>query len=207
MWLRGDGVEIHEGTAVERIQRSGGTWTIETKTRERIHADRVVVAAGVWTRRLLQQLGTRIPLEGAKGYSVTTTANGRLPRHSIMLHEAKVGVSPFANGFRLAGTLELAGESLTLNRRRIGAIVDAAGRYLDYKTGAVELEWAGLRPVLPDGLPVIGRVPTADGVFVATGHGMLGITLAPSTAESLAPLVLEDELRPELEPFRADRSF
>jgi D-amino-acid dehydrogenase len=61
--------------------------------------------------------------------------------------------------------------------------------------------------VLPDGLPVIGRVPTADGVFVATGHGMLGITLAPSTAESLAPLVLEDELRPELEPFRADRSF
>lgn len=206
-WLRDAGVEIRERTAVERIVRSGDTWSIETSHGERIHADRVVVAAGIWTKRLLQQLGTRIPLEGAKGYSITAGANGGLPRHAIMLHEAKVGVSPFVGGFRLAGTLELAGESLTLNRRRIDAIVGAAGRYLNYRLGSAGVEWAGLRPMLPDSLPVIGRVPTADGVFVATGHGMLGITLAPTTAEALAPLVLEDDLRPELVPFRADRRY
>lgn len=206
-WLRDGGVEIREFTPVERIARSGEHWTLESRHGDRVAADRVVVAAGIWTRRLLQQLGTRIPLEAAKGYSITAPTNGHGPRHAILLQEAKVGVSPFVDGFRLAGTLEISGESLTLNRRRIGAIVEAAGRYLNCKLEARGLEWAGLRPALPDSLPVIGRVPTAEGVFVATGHGMLGITLAPTTAEALVPLVLEDELRPELVPFRADRKY
>jgi D-amino-acid dehydrogenase len=206
-WLRNAGAEIREHTEVTRIVKSGSGWVTETTAGDDFAADRVVIAAGVWTKRLLQQLGTRIPLEGAKGYSVTVGANGELVQHAIMLQEAKVGVTPFVGGYRLAGTLELAGESLTLNRRRLRAIVEAAARYLNYDTGTAGVEWAGLRPTLPDSLPVIGRVPSVDGVFVATGHGMLGITLAPSTAEALTPLVLEDELRPELEPFRADRSY
>ena len=61
--------------------------------------------------------------------------------------------------------------------------------------------WAGLRPATPDGLPLIGALPGLDGIYLATGHGMLGVTLAPATADLLAPLVLEGRAAPELAPF------
>jgi len=203
--LRTSGAELREGVLVTRVVRSGSGWTVEVQNGEPVRADRVVVAAGVWTRHLLAELGSRLPLEGAKGYSLTS-ANGHELQHAVMLHEAKVGCSPFAGGLRLAGTLELSGENLTLNRRRLNSIADAARRYFGFAL-AGSLEWAGLRPLLPDGLPAIGRVPTADGVFVATGHAMLGVTLAPATAEALAPLVLEDRELPVLAPFRVDRDY
>ena len=66
-------------------------------------------------------------------------------------------------------------------------------------------EWAGMRPTTPDDLPLIGTVPGFDHLYVATGHGMLGVTLAPATGAALAPLVLEDRTMPELEPFGLDR--
>jgi D-amino-acid dehydrogenase len=206
-WLRERKVQILEGTSVHRIGRDGSGWALDTGSDAPVRADRVVLAAGIWTKPLLRELGTRIPLQAAKGYSVTVGVNGASPRHAVMLQEAKIGCSPFAGGFRLAGTLELGGEKLGLNSRRIGAIREAAARYLDFPLGVTQLEWSGLRTLLPDGLPAIGRVPSADGVFVATGHAMLGITLAPATAAALTPLVLEDRLLPELEPFRADRSY
>jgi D-amino-acid dehydrogenase len=206
-WLRAAGVDVRDGVNVDGLTPAGSGWSVQTPEGP-VEADRVVVAAGIWSRALLEPLGTRIPLEAAKGYSVTMRANGSAARHALMLHEAKVGYSPFEGDVRLAGTLELAGEDLSLKPRRVRAIVDAASRYLtDFTPGSADVSWAGLRQLLPDGLPVIGRVPTADGVFVATGHGMLGITLAPATAAALTPLVLEDRLPAELEPLRADRSF
>jgi D-amino-acid dehydrogenase len=161
--LRNGGADLREGVSVTGIVPSGGGWSVRTSGGESVAADRVVVAAGVWTRRLLEQLGTRLPLEGGKGYSVTAAVNGRSIQHAVMLHEARVGCSPYAGGLRLAGTLELAGESLVLNRRRLDAIADAGRRYLDFTVTPGSIEWAGLRPLLPDGLPVIGRVPDADG--------------------------------------------
>jgi D-amino-acid dehydrogenase len=203
--LSAAGADVRERAAVTRIAPSGRGWVVETRSGERVVADRVVVAAGVWTRRLVESLGTRLPMEGAKGYSLTA-ASGHTLQHAVMLHEAKVGCSPFSGGLRLAGTLELGGENLVLNHRRLDAIVGAAKRYLGFAlTGS--LEWAGLRPLLPDGLPAIGRAPSADGVFVATGHAMLGVTLAPATAEALATLVLEDQEPPVLAPFRVDRAY
>jgi D-amino-acid dehydrogenase len=206
-WLRNAGVSIREGWAVERLRTSGHGWSIEGNG-ERVHVDRVVIAAGVWTRQLLRQLGVPIPLEAAKGYSVTTERERPQLRIPVMLHEAKVGCSPFEGSFRLAGTLELAGDDLALNPRRVGAIVKAASQYLEgYRPSSAAAAWAGLRPVLPDGLPVIGPIPSVEGAFVAAGHGMLGITLAPSTADQLAPLVLERRGSSELAPFRVDRNF
>lgn len=204
--LRQAGVSIREGVAMSRIGPAGSGWRIELRDGP-LEVDRVVVAAGIWSRSLLQALGTSIPLEAAKRYSVTFRLEGGGPRHALMLQEAKVAVSPFEGSVRLAGTLELTGDDLSLNPRRIRAIVAAASRYLDGFGRSSEVAWVGLRQFLPDGLPVIGPVPTADGVFVATGHGMLGLTLAPATAHALTPLVLEDELVPALEPFRADRQF
>lgn len=201
-----EGVELREGTAVNAIERTGSGWRLATAA-EPVSTDRVVVSAGIWSKALLDRLGCTLPLEAAKGYSLTYLTDAGAPRHALMLQEAKVGVSPFAEEVRFAGTLELAGLDLTLRPRRVQAIRDAISRYLPGFRGSAEVAWAGLRQFLPDGLPVIGRVPGADGVCVATGHGMLGVTLAPATAAALTPLVLEDRLDPVLEPLRADRSF
>jgi D-amino-acid dehydrogenase len=201
------GVETVEGAAVERIERRNGGWRVRTDGRDLL-AERVVVCAGVWSRSLLERLGVRLALEAAKGYSVTAAADGLRPRHPLYLLEAKLGCSPFEGAVRLAGTLELAGLELSLNRRRLEAITRAAASYLrDWTPAGPKLEWAGLRPLAPDGLPYIGRVPGAPGVYAATGHGMLGVTLGPATGEALVPLVLEDVVPPELEPFSLDRQL
>jgi D-amino-acid dehydrogenase len=171
-----------------------------------VEADRVVVAGGSWTGRILASLGVRVPQEAAKGYSVTACGIGTAPRLALYLGEAKVGCSPFEGTVRLAGTLELAGLDLRIRRARLEAVARAPERYLrDWRPVDPELEWAGLRPLPADSLPLIGAVPGRRGLFVATGHGMLGITLAPATGAALAPLVLEDRLVPELEPFALDR--
>jgi D-amino-acid dehydrogenase len=203
--LRKKGVELREGVEVTAIAAGRGGWCIRTADEE-VAAERVVVAAGAWTGRVLATLGVKIRQEAAKGYSLTAQGMGTRPRHALYLGEAKVGCSPYETGVRLAGTLELAGMDLGQNPRRLDAVARAAARYLrDWRPVLPQLEWAGLRPLPPDGLPLIGPVPGRAGLFVATGHGMMGVTLAPSTGAALAPLILEDRLVPELRPFRIDR--
>ncbi len=202
--LRRSGARVVEHRAVDELRRDNGGWMVLTDG-EVLAADRIVVAAGVWTRELLRPCAIDLPIEAAKGYSITTRANGQSPRHPLYLTEAKIGVSPFDGAIRVAGTLELAGIDLTLNRRRLDAIARSAARYVATSSDGGTVAWAGLRPVAPDGLPLIGAVPGCDGLFAATAHGMLGVTLAPATGEALAPLVLEDRLEPQLAALRLDR--
>jgi D-amino-acid dehydrogenase len=205
--LRQAGVEMIAQTEVQSLvpRRAGSSgWRVVTSVGE-MHADRVIVASGVWSAALLAKLGVRIRLEAAKGYSVTASGSGTRPQHPLYLTEAKVACSPFAGGVRLAGTLELGGLDTSLNRRRLDAVVRAASVYLhDWTPEGLQLEWAGLRPLTPDGLPLIGAVQRLANLYLATGHGMLGVTLAPATGEALATLVLEDKLVPELVPFAPD---
>jgi D-amino-acid dehydrogenase len=195
------GVAIEEGVHVRSV-RPG--WHVDTDEGT-LDADAVVVAAGVWTRDLLRPLGIAVPLEAAKGYSVT--APGPPITRPLYLTEAKVGASPFDGGLmRLAGTLELSGVDTDINARRLEAVVRAAAPYLGgWSPDGGRAEWAGLRPLAPDGVPIVGEA--RPGLFVATGHAMLGITLAPATGEALAPTVLGEE-PPEslaaLSPLRFD---
>ena len=203
--LLGHGARIEEHAEVTEMIGMPDGWRIRTAAGA-IDADRVVVAAGVWTRGLLAPLGLRLPLEGAKGYSITTAANGGAPNHPLYLTEIKVGVSPFEGAVRLAGTLELAGLNLDVDHRRVRALARHAANYihgLHPDSGAVE--WAGLRPMAADGLPIVGEIPGRPGLFVATGHHMLGVTLGPATGEALAPLVLEDRLVDALKPLSPAR--
>jgi D-amino-acid dehydrogenase len=189
--LRRRDVAIEEGRAVVGLRRAprGDGWRVETADGD-LRADRVVVAAGVWSRELLTSVGLALPLEAAKGYSVTAPGPDPLPRRPLYLTEAKVGASPFADGtMRLAGTLELSGTDLALNGRRVEAVARSARGYLrDWEPAPARTEWAGLRPLAGDGLPIVGEA--LPGLFVATGHAMLGVTLAPATGEALAPAVL-----------------
>lgn len=202
--IRLHGGEIVEGTEVTGLEPTARGWRTSTAT-DAIESDRVVVANGVWAGKLLQPLGYRLRLEGAKGYSVTSVGEGVRPRHSVYLLEARVGCSPFDGAVRLAGTLELAGLSLSLNAKRLWAVKRAASRYLRWRPTDHAFEWAGLRPYAPDGLPVTGAVPGRPGLFVSTGHGMSGITLAAVSAQLLAPHVLDGPEPSELAPLSPAR--
>jgi D-amino-acid dehydrogenase len=191
-WLSVNGAEVREG--------------VEVRSVDELEADAVVVAAGAWSGRLLGKAGVRLPMEAAKGYSITARGSGRTPRSAFYLAEGKVGCSTFGDSLRIAGIFDLTGLDLALRRRRLDAIGRAAPVYLaDWLPEEVELEWAGLRPYPSDGLPVIGPVPGRDGLYAATGHGRMGITLAPVTGKLLAETILDGARPPELEPFGVER--
>ncbi|MBD0291263.1 MAG: FAD-dependent oxidoreductase [Thermoleophilia bacterium] len=199
------GAEVREGADVRGLERRAGSWHVLAGD-DSTEAEAVVVAAGAWSGRLLEPLGIRLPLEAAKGYSVTASGEGTTPRHALYLAEAKVGASPYDGLVRLAGIFDLTGIDSRLRRRRIGAIVRASLPYFhDWRPQQIELEWAGLRPYPADGLPIVGPVPGHQGLFAATGHGRLGITLAPATGEAVRHLVLEGETPAEVRPFTVER--
>ena len=170
--------------------------------------DSVVVAAGLDSAPLLRSVGIAMPFVGARGYSVTVAGEGAPPVHALYLAEAKLGLSPYTSGVRVAGVFELGAREATVPRNARAKLIDAARPYLaGWRPDGdpAPTVWAGLRPTTPDGLPLIGAVPGHDGLFVAAGHAMLGVTLAPATAAVLAPLVLRGERVPELAPFDPGR--
>jgi D-amino-acid dehydrogenase len=205
--LRAARADIWEHTAVRSLQRRSGGWLVNLERGVAERFERVVVAAGAWTSRLLAPLGVRLLLEGAKGYSLTYEGLAAPPRHALYMMEAKVGLSPFKSAMRLAGTLELGSDSTSPDGRRIDCLPRSARRYLrDWGSPTrPPVRWAGLRPLTPDGLPVIGAVPGHDGLHVATGHGTLGVTLSATTGEALAPVVLGERGDVDLTPFSISR--
>jgi D-amino-acid dehydrogenase len=207
-WLSARDVEIREETSVTGFASSADGIRLETAAGP-IAADRAVVCAGASSPAFLERLGIRMPLVGARGYSLTIAGSETRPSHALYLAEAKVGVSAYADAVRIAGVFELGRATDELDRKRLAAMLATVEPYFEAWRPATEtpiLEWAGLRPMTADGLPLIGRAPALEHVCVATGHGMLGVTLAPATGALVAPLVLEGRTAPELVPFEPTRA-
>lgn len=207
-FLRDRGADVRENVEVTGLERGSERSVAVVTSDGRVEADRVVVSAGPSSPPLLTGLGIRMPLVGARGYSVTIEGGDTRPRHALYLAEAKVGISSYDDAVRIAGVFELGRSAPTLDRRRLAAMLATVEPYFGAWRPTRErrtLEWAGLRPMTADGLPLIGRSPAHEDVFVATGHGMLGVTLGPATAAALAPLVLAGRQAPELAPFLPTR--
>lgn len=208
-YLEQQGVRFLAETPVTGLERQGQKITGVQTPEGTLAADLVVVAAGAWSARLVRAVGYWLPLQPAKGYSLTFVPQPEgMPRRPLLLTETKVAVTPFREAFRLAGTLELSGLELSIRRRRVEAIYRAASRYLPVLRlpAMAEAEiWAGLRPCTPDGLPVIDRIPGTDNLWLATGHAMLGISMAAVTGELLAALIEGDRPFIDPTPLRADR--
>lgn len=204
--LLGGGAVIRERLAVTGFETRGDRVVAAISHGERIEADRVLLAAGAWTKPLARKLGVDVPVQGAKGYSFTVRTD-EPPAHPLYFGEAKVGVSSFHNGrTRVAGTMELSGLNEKIHQRRVGSIAEQARIYLgDWAGGPVEDVWGGMRPLTYDGLPVIGRSGRYTNVYVSTGHAMLGITLAPATGEALAELIMTGRSPGVLHPFTPQR--
>lgn len=200
------GAEIRPGVEVLALRRNGSRVTSVWTTTGELRVGQVVVAAGVWSRGLAADLGVRLPLEGAKGYHVDVAARPGDPALPIWLHEDRVVVTPLAGRVRLGGTLELTGTDRRVDGRRVAAITAAAGRALPRLADRAPTHvWRGLRPCTPDGLPVIDRVPDLDNAFLATGHGMWGLQLAPLTGQLVADLAVDGSVDADLPPLQVDR--
>lgn len=200
------GVAIHTRMEVLALEVEAGRVARALTTRGPLEAEQFVLAAGAWSPRLARSLGLRLPVEGAKGYSLTAPRPPALGDPCLMLAEAKVGVTPLGAEVRVAGTLELAGLDLSVNLRRVRAIERAARRFLpDLGALAPHEIWRGLRPLLPDDLPAIGRPRALANLIVATGHGMCGISQAPITGQLVAELATGARPSLDLTPFSPDR--
>jgi hypothetical protein len=139
-------------------------------TRGDFTADEVVLAAGAWTPELTRGLGLRVPVEAAKGYSITVERPEGHPDLPLALVEGKIFVTPMGSLLRFGGTLELAGLDMRMNRRRVDAIARTVRGYLPGipPTPTIEI-WRGLRPLTPDDLPILGRPAGTSGLIPGTG--------------------------------------
>jgi D-amino-acid dehydrogenase len=198
------GVRFLEGTEVYRIA-DGASAKRLTTTRGEISASQIVIATGPWSESLGDMLGIRLPVIGAKGYSIVLPRTDPHPTRSIYLIERKVAVNPHRDALRIAGTLELVRNDFSINNRRVNVILRGAKAMLNIGDAEPREIWRGLRPCTPDGMPMIGRARGHGDVWLATGHQMAGLKAAPGTALLLAQLMNGETPRFDPEPFRADR--
>lgn len=204
------GGRIAWGREVTRLETSGDALVREVVAGgERIAADEVVIATGAWTPVLARLLsGVRVPMQAGKGYSITVDHPPALPGICSILCEAKVAVTPMGQSLRFGGTMEIAGIDQSINRRRVEGILNAIPRYFPEFEGCdltAEPVWSGLRPCPPDGLPYVGRCQAHRNVCIAAGHGMLGLSLAPVTGETVAAIVSGDDPGMDLRLLSPDR--
>jgi D-amino-acid dehydrogenase len=165
----------------------------EKVTRE-IETDEVVICSGVWSTALGREFRLRLPMQAGKGYSVTLSDPPERPGICSILVEARVAVTPIGRHLRFGGTMELSGLSDAISSARVRGITHAATDYfpaLKPEHFAGLSPWVGLRPCSPDGLPYVGRTRRYDNVLVSTGHAMMGISLAPVSAQHIARLVTQ----------------
>jgi D-amino-acid dehydrogenase len=185
------GVSFRYGTTVSGIATEGGRATGVVTDAGVVAADAVVVAAGSFSTALLRPLGVRIPVYPVKGYSLTVPIEDAdaAPVSTVMDETYKVGITRLGDRIRVGGTAELAGFSTRLRAPR-RATLETSLRDLFPRGGdpAKGSFWTGLRPMTPDGTPIVGptRVP---GLFVNTGHGTLGWTMAAGSGRLMADLV------------------
>ncbi len=186
------GGHLLTGCEVLDFKISGRRIAGVTTTRGEILTQHIIIASGAWSANLARRLRIDLPLQPAKGYSITFRRPAVCPALPLAMAEAKVVLTPMAEELRLAGTLELAGYNDAINMPRVQSILDTAREYLpdlDLDSPDIVEIWRGLRPCSPDGLPYVGRSPRYDNIVVATGHGMLGISLAPITGKIVSQLV------------------
>lgn len=186
------GVRIRYGSAAELVE-SGGRISAVRTAGEEIATDAAVLATGVGTNRLLSPFGMRAPIYPMKGYSLTIVADSDElgPRSTISDETYKVGLTNLGDRVRVGGTAELAGYDLALSERRFGTLFKAV-QNLFPRISAEALSsarrWTGLRPMTPQGPPLVGAVRLRN-LFINSGHGTLGWTMACGSGKIVADLV------------------
>lgn len=169
--------------------------------------DRVVIAAGAWSKPLCARLGLDVPLDTERGYNTTLAEPGIAVSRPITSAEGSFVATPMAMGLRIGGAVELAGLEAPANFQRSRALLELGRRMLPGLNTASGKEWMGFRPSMPDSLPVIGVSPRDRNVLLAFGHGHLGLTEGATTGRLIAALATGMPTVIDIKPFRVNRRF
>lgn len=203
---RGLGAQLLEHATVTDVARRDHRVRSITTPGSAIEADHFLLAAGAHSRPLARLFGASLPVRPGKGYSVDYAPAPVPLKAMVNLADARVAVTPLNGTLRLSGTMEFAGLDTRINQPRVDAIRRAAGRYfVGWSDPMPGLPWAGARPMTPDGMPIIGKLPGSDNAWVATGHGMLGLTMGPTTGRAVADAIHTGSVSELLRPFTAHR--
>jgi D-amino-acid dehydrogenase len=169
-----------------------------------VSSDHVLVAAGASSRELLENIGISIPIRFGKGYCFDFLGEKRI-KNSLYLSSAKVAVTPNHGYLRFAGTMEFGGDGLEINHTRAEGILKSSAKYFTENLFGDIQPKSGLRSMTPDGLPVIGKLSGASNLYIASGHAMQGVTLAPNTGHAIADLILDGSSSVNLNNFKPER--
>ena len=201
------GVTLVTSAPIDHVERIGDRVVAVRSGERRFAGDSFVIAAGPWTGPITSLFGTPLPVRPGKGYSIDIAPAPVTLSTALNLSDAKVAMTPYDGRLRLSGTMEFAGMDEKVNVARVSAVLRAPVDYVQgWETPASAPQArAGMRPMTPDGMPVIGLLGSLDNVYVSSGHGMLGVTLAPGTSRALASAILGHGLPPQLLPFKPDR--
>jgi D-amino-acid dehydrogenase len=189
------GVEFERCCEITHVRSNGDQVLAVVSTSHEFSAEEYVFCGGMGMNRLSASLGLKMPLVSGKGYSMTVDQPKEIPTHCSILTEARVAVTPMGSRLRFGGTMEL-GAGDGISSHRIRGIVRSIPEYFpNWKTQDLEgiTPWFGHRPCSPDGLPYLGRPNRLRNVVVATGHAMMGVSLAPITGKLCAELICRDK--------------
>jgi len=205
-WLEEHGVVIRENCPCQGFNSDRDQIRAVKTPQGEIACSHVVVATGAWTPLLNRELRVKVPIQPGKGYSLTMHHPTPCPRTPLMFEEHRVGVTPFETGYRLGSIMEFAGYDATLNPKRIDLLRRGASHYLHSPCGPeVVEEWWGWRPMTYDSVPIIGPLPAFSNGYLATGHSMLGLSMAPVTGKLIAELITGEKPHLDLAPYSVTR--
>ena len=187
------GAEFHYGQRIRTIQVKGDRVVgVMTENLGRVHGDAYVSALGSYGPTLLGPLDLRLPVYPVKGYSVTlpVTDDAKAPQSTIMDETHKVAITRLGDRIRVAGTAEIAGYSGRLGPHATDTVRHVVNDLFPEGGDLTQAEgWTGLRPMTPDGTPILGPTPYRN-LFLNTGHGTLGWTMACGSGRAVADLVM-----------------
>jgi D-amino-acid dehydrogenase len=204
--VRAKGGTIEEGARIDAIEREDGRISRVQTSAGDFSGAHVVLALGAWTPALARQLDIRVPIQPGKGYSITYTRPTICPSLPLVLKERSVCVTAWSSGYRLGSTMEFAGYDTSLNRRRLDALKRGAREYLLEPEGPHVVEdWYGWRPMTPDDLPMLGRAPGTENLVLATGHGMLGVSMSAISGLLVSEVVTGKAPSLDIAPYAVSR--
>lgn len=190
--VREHGGRIIEDLALKSLQSGGDSVTVTTAS-GRLRARDVVIATGAWSPQLATAIGLpwlRKAIQPGKGYSITYSRPSLVPKTPLMLRDRSVCVTTWGDGFRLGSTMEFSGFNTSLNERRLGALERGAREFLHEPVGPqVRERWYGWRPMSRDDIPLLGRAPGHRHLWLAAGHGMMGVGMSTGTGQLMADLI------------------
>ena len=206
--LKDMGAELQLNTNITGFERKGKKIQAVITDKGRVEADEVVMATGSWSPELSRMLNINMILQPGKGYSMTFDQLQKNLKYPAILVDKRVAMTPFGDSLRMGGTMEISGlHSPTLVKRAQAIMAGAKAYYpkLDVAFPSPEKIWHGYRPLSPDGLPYLGRHSRYDNLVIASGHAMIGITLAAASGKIVEELVSRTPTSIDISGFDVER--